>query len=212
MPPTPHWSISTSNWASCARIHEVDRGNLAALDREHEGSAGDEPFEVAVARAAKKAQTSSRCSARSTAGAVAPRTRRLARLASCRAAAGVRSTMAAISRTQVEHVVQHERDRSAGASASSTMRRAGLIAPANPISVSAELPPGASGVGAGGSSHRDLRVRARRDTRARRRSSASRPGSHFARAGTADLQPGLLDGVIGAACPSQDSGTPPARR
>ena len=123
--------------------------------------------------AARKASTTARSRVTSGLGADDPRTRRRARLASCRAAVGERSTMGAISSNGRSNMSwSTNATRSAGVSVSSTTRRArptesaisassaGSIPPARPASESGTKTPN-------GSSRRDIRDRSiSRHTRA----------------------------------------------
>ena len=119
--------------------------------------------------AARKASTTARWRARS-AGASAtsvPCTRRRARLASCRAAAGERPTMVAISSKGTANMsCSTKASRSAGASVSSTTSRAGPTESASSASCSGSMPSGRPGPGvaswtggSSGSSRRAVRER-----------------------------------------------------
>ena len=125
--------------------------------------------------AARKASTTSRCRTRSGSGAAAapPRTRRRARLASCRAASAERPTIGAISSNGIANMSWSTKARrSAGVNRSRTTSSASPTESASSASCSGLLSrvPVATGSGASGvngSSRRDVRDRSMsRHTRA----------------------------------------------
>ena len=157
--------------------------------------------------AARKASTTARERPRSPSGLAVPAcTRRRARLASCLAASGERSRMAAIVvERDGEQVVQHERHPLGRASAAPGRRAAPArpTPPAPPRARDRCRPRPATGAGRESSSGSS-----RRDARDRSMSSATRATtvvSQPPRLATAALSerrepdPGLLDGVLGLA-------------
>ena len=141
-------------------------------------------------------------------------TRRRARLASWRAAGGLRPTIGAISSKGTPNMsCRTNASRSAGVRVSSTTSSASPTESASSASCSGSVAVGsATGSGSVGLERLlapDAARAACSGRRARRPWSASRRGSRSPRVGAAEPQPGLLDRVVGLARSSRACGRPP---
>src|SRR5438445_1229810 len=176
-PAAPFTSAGCAAWARPLKVSATacaPRTSAAAPIRTAAGSARSTTSGSSTAssaakspprEAARNASTSSRWRVRSAGPAVAPCTRRRARLASCRAAAGVRPTMGAISSNGRSNMsCSTNATRSGGASVSSTTSSAGPTASARSASRSGSVESsrpttGPSTSASSGSSRRAVRER-----------------------------------------------------